>query len=254
MNHTVQYLLKYVKNGVVATSTLKQMNMPLFKLLEANFDNLSQTLRIDYGVLVLRDDLPVLREDNQVALWLRHHYGKDFKLRATDKDTYNMIYYRARKQDLTVNQYLESLGFKPTDDHDFIHLIDKQKYSVREVSAMTGVPKSTVHRKYKQQKEEEEERSSAVLVSKFSCGELLIEVITNKDTKRRFIAIFEGTEELCSKSDHLKLLSHRQHAAEMLRYFMTSDELTPEQRQRLSDLAEYTGKRFEAQFIMEELK
>jgi transcriptional regulator of acetoin/glycerol metabolism len=153
MNYTVNTLLRFVRNGVVSVKEVRKQNYHLYKLLESNFEHLSYILEKDHSVRILKDD-GKLSDDDTFQLWLLYHYGENFKLVATNKKLYGMIYYRARRQGMTVKEYLEHLGFTWIEDEpDFVHLIDERGYTIREAAAITGIPRSTVHRKYIQQKE-----------------------------------------------------------------------------------------------------
>jgi CRP-like cAMP-binding protein len=154
VNRTVHLLISTARNGVVCMRYLQMYRMPLYRLLLANLEFLSQKLK-EEGIEVLTDNNLRAMEDDVTRLYLMYHYGATFNFRATgDPSLYNFLYYRSRKRKISVNTYLELLGFRPIHEHDYLYLRDQQKMSFRDIADMTGIPKTTVHRKYKQLKGE----------------------------------------------------------------------------------------------------
>jgi hypothetical protein len=153
MNRTVQMLLSTARNGVICMQYLQTYRMSLYKLLLANFDFLCQKLKED-GIEVLSNNQKRATEDDITRLFLLYHYGVDFNLREySDPSLYNFVYYRARKKGVSVDNYLEHIGF-PNNQPDYVHLKDNQKLSFRAIEALTGVPVTTIRRKYRKAKGE----------------------------------------------------------------------------------------------------
>ncbi len=152
MNKTAQLLSKTARNGVICMRYLQTYRMPLYRLLLSNFELLSQNLK-EQGLELLTNDPQRATDDDVTRLYLIYHYGVDFNIQAGDSSLYHYLYYRARKKEMTVTQYIEYLGFQSVQ-YDYVYMKDNQNFSFRKIAAITGIPKTTVHRRYKQAKED----------------------------------------------------------------------------------------------------
>ncbi len=149
MNRTTQLLARTSRNGVICMRYLQTYRMPLYRLLLSNFELLSQNLKQE-GLEILTNDVQKATDDDVTRLYLIYHYGFDFSIQSGDSSLYQFLYYRARKKEMSVTQYIDYLGFQSVQ-YDFVGMKETQNLSFRDISAITGIPKSTVHRKYKAQ-------------------------------------------------------------------------------------------------------
>ena len=146
MKATANLLRKYARNGVISLLEVKRYNYYLYRLWLNHREKLSENLT-DVRIL---DDTRVIRDDESMKSFLLYHFGEDFKLKMADRALYMKLYYRAKKKGMTASEYIRYLGFD--QEPDIVYLHDVKRLSFREISALTNIPKSTVHYKYKEAK------------------------------------------------------------------------------------------------------
>lgn len=73
-------------------------------------------------------------------------------VKISDSKLYNRLYYRAKKVGISVTEYIETLGFSyKFTDLVQVKKLKKEGLSFNQISRITGVPRTTLHRLYLQE-------------------------------------------------------------------------------------------------------
>lgn len=144
----LRLFLKYTYGDTVDLTSLRKDYKGIYNYLcqdgsvEDNIKKLG--LQVTYSS---KDLEPLLKELKKLA--------RDGMIKSIPPKIYNKLYYLSKKNDMNVNEYLQSLGFqyKPQQDIDIpalLHLKNEEGFSFREISKMLNIPLSTIYKYYRE--------------------------------------------------------------------------------------------------------
>lgn len=136
-----KFLLLYHYGETVNTSSLYREHKVIYNYLSSTGDGVSSTL-LEMGFKLTNDrDITLVKKLKNMA--------RDGHISSMDRRTYNKVYYQAKRMEMTISEFLLTLGITYTLNGGRDSLIKEMKnkgFSLSEIAKNTNTSKATVCR------------------------------------------------------------------------------------------------------------